>query len=155
MKKNKKPTSSLIPKSAADGKTSNKYLNKNVSKLDGWKLSGNDALVFVSLRFIQHEYQCFSDWEKVEMKSFWAFQEKLSLYTWQQVYNQSGKSDKNGLGYTVIKKSQYPNSNFRNSLSDDITLFELRIQEKMRIHGFRHESIFYACWLDKGHDIFD
>ena len=78
MKKNKKPTPSLIPKSAADTKTNTKYLDKNLTKLDSWKLSGNNASVFVSLRFVQHEYQCFSDWQKVEMKAFWSFQELLS-----------------------------------------------------------------------------
>ena len=148
----KKPTS-LIPQSAAQTKSKTIYLDKDVSLLTGWKEKGNHAMVFLSLRFIQHEYQCFSEWSKIEMKSFWAFLEKLSTLTWQQIYDQSGKSNKTGLGYTTIDKYQYPLSEFKEQLSEDITLFELRVDDKKRIHGFRHEAVFYACWLDKNHDI--
>jgi hypothetical protein len=152
-KKNKNKRSTLIPINAAENKTKNVYLNKNLTVLDSWKENGNQANIFLSLRFIQFDHQCFSEWGKEEMKKFWLFQEQLHNHSWQQLYSQSGKTQKTGFGYTNIEKSQYPNSIFRNQLSDDITLFELRIDNKIRIHGFRHESFFYAFWLDKNHDL--
>ena len=151
-KRNK--TSSLIPQSAAKVDEKNSFLNHNVAKLDGWKQSGNEANIFVSLRFIHFDTQCFSDWGKHDMKAFWAFQEKLSSHTWQQVYGQAKKGEgKTGFAYTVIDKSQYPDSEFKKNLSDDITLFELRVDGEKRIHGYRRDSIFYAFWLDKDHNL--
>jgi hypothetical protein len=71
----------------------------------------------------------------------------------QLLYQQSGKNNKSGFGYTEIDRKQYPNSEFRNKLSPDITLFEVRASDKIRLHGFRHGAVFYICWLDKNHEI--
>jgi len=43
--------------------------------------------------------------------------------------------------------------NFKKSLDDQIELFELRVDNEKRVHGFRMKSIFYLCWLDRGHKI--
>lgn len=146
---------SLIPQYSAKVKSKTTFLNNDAAKLDAWKANeGDTANVFLSLRLIQHDYQCFSEWEKAEMKLFWGFQELVSDMTWQQVYSSGGKGqNKAGLGYTPLDKKQYPKSTFRDNLSDDITLFELRVDQKKRIHGFRRDSVFYACWLDKDHQI--
>jgi hypothetical protein len=154
-KNRNKKSNDLIPKFAAEKPTKDVYLNKNLTKLDAWKQTGNEANIFLSLRFIQYDFQCFSEWNKTEMKIFWHFQDDISNWTWQQIYNQSRKSEKTGFGYTVIKKNKYPDSEFLKQLSEDITLFEMRIDLTKRIHGFRHESFFYACWLDKNHKICD
>jgi hypothetical protein len=121
--------------------------------MDGWNTEGNNAKVFVSIRFVQSDFQCFSDWEKQEMRAFWGFLEKLHEYTWTQVYGSGGKSDKTGLAYTEMSIDQYPNTAFRNSLDPQITLFELRVDGEKRVHGFRNKSVFYICWLDKNHEI--
>ncbi len=152
-KNNKNKGNSFLPPNASQIKTKIKYLNKDVDKLTGWKQTGNNANVFVSLRFVQHEQECFSNWSKNEMRVFWSFQDSLSNFTWQQVYSQSGKTNKTGFGYTEIDKKQYPKTDFREQLSDDITLFELRVDQTKRVHGFRHESIFYIFWLDKNHNL--
>jgi hypothetical protein len=47
----------------------------------------------------------------------------------------------------------YPNIKFKKQLSPDITIFELRVNKRIRVHGFRDESVFYICWLDKEHEI--
>lgn len=144
---------SLIPKTSASLNLETTYLNKNVAELEGWKDEGDKAKVFVSTRYIQYKYQCFSVWSSTEMKSFWNFQELVSNMSWEQVYQTARKKKKNGVAYTTITKKTYPKSKFLNSLSPDITLFELRVSQESRVHGFRSGPVFYVCWLDKGHDI--
>jgi hypothetical protein len=142
---NKHKQKSLIPQTATHLKLETTYLNRSVALLDGWKEEGNEAKIFVSLRFVNHDYQCFSAWKKQEMKIFWQFQEKISNYTWQQLFAQSGKTDKTGFAYTEIDRQQYPTSEFKDKLSPDITLFEVRANDKIRLHGFRHGAVFYIC----------
>lgn len=143
----------IIPKAASIDKGVS-FIDKNVSLLSSdFAVEGNSAKVFLSLRFIQNNYQCFSEWDKMDMNCFWNFNRDIHAYTWQQVLNTSGKDNKTGLAYTEIPKNKYPNPEFKNTLSDDVTLFELRLSKKIRVHGFRHKSIFYLCWLDKNHNI--
>lgn len=88
------------------------------------------------------------------MKLYWDFQEKISKYRWQEVYNTGGKGqNKSGFGFTPIELSKYPKSDFRGRLSPDITIFELRVSQKIRVHGFRDKAVLYICWLDKDHDL--
>ena len=130
------------------------FIDKNVSLLSSdFAIVGNAAKVFLSLRFTQHSFQCFSDWDKMDMNCFWNFNKDIHEKTWQQVLDTSGKSNKTGLAYTEIPKEKYPNPEFKSSLSKDVTIFELRLSSKIRVHGFRHKSILYLCWLDKNHEI--
>jgi hypothetical protein len=143
---------SPIPKSALQEKPT-KYINKDAAFLQEFELEGNEAKVFLSLKYIQSNYQCFSDWAKVEMREFWNFNSLLHEKSWQDVYSTSRKKDKTGLAYTEIPLKKYPLSEFKRNLSPDITLFELRVSQRMRVHGFRVKSVFYLCWLDRNHDI--
>ena len=152
-KSQKHKQGSLIPKSVANIKEEKVFLNKNIALLESWKEEGNKANIFVSLRFVNHDFQCFSQWSREEMKCFWDFQTKISNTSWQLLYSQNGKTDKVGFAYTEIKRETYPKSTFKEELSPDITLFEVRANNKIRLHGFRYQSIFYICWLDKNHEI--
>lgn len=145
---------SLIPKHATNKKTS-KYINKDAASLFNSNIKGDSLLVFTSLRFVQSEYQCFNEWTKQEMKDFWSFNNSLHEKTWLLVYRSATKKkkDKSGLGYTVMNLDKYPNPEFKKQLSPDITIFELRVNKKIRVHGFRNESVFYICWLDRDHAI--
>lgn len=149
-KKDRKP---LIDKNVASLKSVTTYINKNVATLIGNNENGDDSKVIISFIHIQNNYQCFSDWSKQEMNEFWGFYKKLHQYTWQQVYLTSGKTQKNGIAYTVIPTSKYPNKDFKENLSEDITIFELRVTQKGRVHGFRNKAVFYICWLDRNHEI--
>lgn len=159
MAKSKK-RESLIPKSAADSKKTN-YISKEVAILNNQikvmtdnKLDNNNAHVLLSIKYLQHDFQCFSEWSKADMKEFWDFNKKIHEYTWKDLHSTAGApGSKTGLGYTIINSSNYPNSDFKKNLSRDITLFELRISEKARAHGFRLNWIFYLCWLDRDHQI--
>lgn len=149
----KKDRKSLINKNVASLKSEAVYINKNVATLIGNNENGDDFKVIISFMHLQNSYQCFSDWSKQEMNEFWSFYKKLHQCTWQQVYLTSGKTQKNGFAYTVIPISKYPNKEFKENLSKDITIFELRVNQKIRVHGFRNKAVFYICWLDKNHGI--
>ncbi|MBW8684553.1 MAG6450 family protein [Chitinophaga rhizophila] len=145
---------SIIPtKSTANIKQDQKYISTNSYELNGWKLKGNDAHVIASIRLIQHDYQCFSDWSKQDMRSFWSFIGKLHRYDWKNLLDTGGKVNKTGLAPTIISKDRYPNTTFRNSMEDNIDMIELRVDNTKRVHGFRVGPIFYICWLDKNHAI--
>lgn len=153
-----KPSKSLINKGVSaisNQKTPTaKYLNSNLLS-DTWFADGNNANVLASIRFVQHDFQCFSDWTNAEMKVFWSFIHKLHTYTWVLLYGTGGKSgNKTGLGYTATSLKDYPESEFITQLDPEISLFELRVDDKKRVHGFRSKAIFYICWLDKDHEIF-
>lgn len=149
----KKKRGGFISSNATQKSTDNKFINKDVLKLDDFSQEGNNAFVFLSLKYIQHRIQCFSDWTNQEMGAFWSFNEAIHQTTWQNVYASARKRNKTGLAYTTIEKKQYPKTTFSQKLSDDVTLFELRLNQKMRVHGFRHKSVFYLCWLDREHKL--
>jgi hypothetical protein len=149
----KRKRSNFISSNATEKPTANKFINKHALKLDEFSQEGNNAFVFLSLKYLQHKTQCFSDWPNSEMGAFWSFNKSIHQTTWQNVYASSGKKNKTGLAYTKIEIKQYPKTVFSQSLSEDITLFELRLNQKMRVHGFRHKSVFYLCWLDREHNL--
>jgi len=152
---NKNQRRSLIPKNAAALPKKKHYLNTDPAFLEGWQREGNSAVVLVSIKLLQSDYQCFSDWSKQEMRVFWAFNDKIHQHTWQQVLETASKQlgRKTGLGYTPLPAKLYPNSPFKASLDPQTVFFEVRVNEGMRVHGFRERSLFYICWLDRNHEI--
>lgn len=115
--------------------------------------TGNDKYVFVSIKNLQYKHQCFSEWDKSDMNKFWAFNKKIHEMTWEQVLKTGGKNNKTGIAYTPLPREKYNKIPFIKGLSKDICMFELRIDNKIRVHGFRINSIFYLCVLDKKHEI--
>jgi predicted O-linked N-acetylglucosamine transferase (SPINDLY family) len=152
----KKKQGGFISSNATQKKdNTNKFIDKSALKLDEFSSEGNNANVFLSLKYTQHKTQCFSDWTNQEITIFWNFNETIHKTTWQNVYASARKKNKTGLAYTTIEKKQYPKTAFSNNLSEDVTLFELRLNQKIRVHGFRHKSIFYLCWLDREHKLLE
>lgn len=153
MAKNKE--NRFINRDIATPKIETRYINKNAATLLGSNDNGDDLKVIISFIHLQNSYQCFSEWSKTDMESFWNFYKKIHEITWQQVYASSGKSQKTGLGYTKISIDKYPSPVFKEQLSEDITIFELRVNQKSRVHGFRNKAVFYICWLDRNHTIME
>ena len=87
------------------------------------------------------------------MSKFWNFNQRLHKMTWQQVYATASKDDKRGLAYTVIPREKYGTNEFISNLDKEITLFELRVDGEMRVHGYRMNATFYLCFLDREHKI--
>ncbi|MES2388131.1 MAG: hypothetical protein V4543_09020 [Bacteroidota bacterium] len=152
---NKHLNSSFIPQQAANLPLDQSYINKQADFLEGWLREGNDALAIVSIKLLQDDFQCFSDWSKSEMKAFWDFNRKVHQYSWKQIYSSASKQlgQKTGFAYTVIDRSSYPDSQFKKALTPETTFFELRVNGDMRVHGFRYKALFYLCWLDREHQI--
>lgn len=117
---------------------------------------------YVALKYFQSDWQCFSDWTKDELKSFSDFLQSLKNHTWQQVYNTASKIPKHGLAYTKYKISEVKSDAIkrklelvRDQISEDIDFFELRVnQEKLRVHGFQSQSVFFLVALDREHAAF-
>ena len=141
-----------ISKNVANNKQKSKYIKPNVA--DYSYESGNDNSVLLSIKNIQSNYQCFSDWSKTEMSKFWAFNDKLHKMTWNELYKSASKGkDKRGMAYTIMDRNLYKNMPFIKEISKDVTMFELRVDGEIRVHGFRSNSIFYLCLLDREHKI--
>ncbi len=135
-------------------KKERKFIVKNTDvNVESFDKSGNNTLVFISIKNIQPNYQCFSDWTKSELSKFWKFNKRLHSMTWQQVYTTASKEDKRGLAYTVIPREKYKPNEFVATLDKEIKMFELRIDGEMRVHGYRMNATFYLCFLDREHKI--
>ena len=123
-------------------------------KADKAKGSSNNDLVLISIKNVQSQFECFSNWTAQEMSKFWKFNQKLHESTWAQVYETSSKGkDKRGFALTYIGRDKYSTIPFIQELSEDINIFELRVDGVIRVHGFRMENIFYLCLLDRTHKI--
>lgn len=116
---------------------------------------------FVTLKYFRDSFECFSAWEKDELKAFSDFISSMRQRTWRQVLETSGKGEnKSGLGYTPYDVAKTKNGaedhlkDVRKSIGDDITFFELRVTQKIRVHGFRMKAAFFLVLLDREHRVF-
>ena len=134
---------------------SNLLQNSEVLLL-GFDKKQGDQVPNVGLRYIDTEYECFSDWNKGELKALSSFLRKMAQTTWTDVLKSGGNgANKAGFGYTVHKdRDKLPRQKHLDQFSQDITFFELRVTQKARIHGFRVKSVFFAIFLDKDHRVY-
>lgn len=111
---------------------------------------------FVVLRYFDSDHQCFSDWDRDELKAFSEFLRKICQQNWDQIFATGGSAgNKKGLGYTVHKDPKLlPNQNLIDRFGEDTCFFELRVSKKARAHGFRIKSAFFLLWLDKDHEVY-
>lgn len=123
----------------------------------------NDETPYVVLKYFRDAFECFSTWEKPELKEFTEFLKELKKRTWSQVLETSGKiGGKRGLAYTPYDISDIEADGIRDhfkevrkEISDDINFFELRVnQNKLRVHGFRAKAAFFLVLLDREHRVF-
>ncbi|EHN66380.1 hypothetical protein [Comamonas testosteroni] len=122
---------------------------------------GDNANPYIALKYFRDAYECFSHWEKDELKAFTELINDLRNRTWKQVLQTSGKRDKRGLAYTPydpVKTAEAAKTHLesvRDQISPDITFFELRVdQNKLRVHGFRARAAFFLVLLDREHRVF-
>ena len=124
------------------------YLTHGEDKYLGIKSSENQT-ANISLKYFDHNYQCFSEWDRDELREFSRFVEKLRNLTWTAIPRNRGL----GMQPHKIRK-KLPSSAILNSISKDTSLFELRVTGESRVHGFRVKSTFFLVWLDRQHDIY-
>lgn len=117
---------------------------------------------YIVLKYYQNDWQCFSDWEKAELKQWTAFLSYLAQHTWQDVYETASGKPKHGLAYTKYDVEDVKSTKAKGilqkltrHLSEDIDFFELRVdQKKLRVHGFQTQAAFFLVLLDREHEIF-
>lgn len=129
-------------------------------KKDGSREGISDKNPYVVLKYFQKDWECFSHWTKDELAQFSNFLATFSTHTWSSVYKSGGKgANKAGLGYTRYDidemKAGYEHlKKVTNIISPDINVFELRVSQKLRVHGFQSQAAFFLVLLDREHRVF-
>lgn len=132
----------------------NTSLTKIESELLGIS-SEEKEKAYVALKYFDDGFECFSKWTRDEMKAFTDFVRKINGMSWNQIYQTGRRKNKTGFAYTVhTNREKLPNSKVLDGISEDINFFELRVNQKARVHGFRIKSTFFLVWLDREHSIY-
>lgn len=115
--------------------------------------ANNRERPYISLRYFDGSYECFSKWTKEELAAFTDLLRRISQMTWTQIMATGGKGgNKTGLGCTKLEARILPSS-ATNGLSEDLPFMELRVTQKARIHGFRMNEAFFLLCLDREHKV--
>ena len=152
----------ILPLNAADLGDRKKpvYLTKAERRIFGLVAEGDEesdeVLAHVALKYYNPSIECFSEWNRAELKGLSGFIEKINNRTWAMIYKSSGQAGSklgNGLAYTPHKNpNKLPGyKELSKQISDDITFFELRVTGVARVHGFRGLSAFFLVCLDRDH----
>ena len=117
---------------------------ENAEKITvGFKSQSSDEPVHVNLRYFQKSNECFSAWQKTELKSFSNWLEKMASKTPSQI--------------TQVTQTCHAHIGVRkelpNSISLDVRMYCLDVGRKARVHGFFIENNFFIVWLDRNHNI--
>jgi hypothetical protein len=106
--------------------------------------------VSISLKYYLRSCECFSAWQRGDLKKFSAVIDKISGYTpemLQSTYN-----------LCVAHKGPPKAARFRrpSNISEDILFHEIKVDasNKARVHGFFAGTIFFLVWLDRSHECF-
>lgn len=105
----------------------------------------DDNKISVNLRYYDENFECFSKWQKDELKKFTKWLKKMSSRTTRQV-----REDTNICHRHVGTPKKIPKY-----LSPDIAIYNIHIGNKERVHGFfgSDDKSFYLIWLDRSHQI--
>lgn len=120
------------------------------------KDKSNTETAFVALKYFQPQHECLSDWDRAELSALSGFIGTISQMSWTDIQNTGGKrGNKVGVGFTPHKdRNSLPKCPVLDQISEDISFFELRVNDKARVHGFRCKSTFFLVWLDRNHQIY-
>jgi hypothetical protein len=108
--------------------------------------NSDEKNAYIALKYYDKSYEDLSEWQREELKGLSNKIDLINKLTWSQVKRNSSLRYKD-----VSNANKLPVS--KNLLSEDITYCEMRITDKARIFGFRSNSIFFLCWLDRNHKI--
>jgi hypothetical protein len=113
------------------------------------ELPGKKRGVSISLRYFRKQTECFSVWQKGDLKKFSGLIEKIRDYD-----ERSLKSS----ALCGVHKNKPSRDRFSlpDELSQDLDMYELRVDpsNKARVHGVFWAETFYLIWLDKDHQVF-
>jgi len=116
--------------------------------LDHFKTSS----VSISLKYYNSRSECWSDWQKADLKGFTKIIEMLSQQSVQQLKSRGA----NGTPKCRMHKgpSKTPGYKRPTTISEDIDLYEIGVTNQARIHGFFAGTVFFLVWLDRRHRVF-
>lgn len=101
--------------------------------------------VSVSLKYYNSKCECFSKWQAKELKALSGLIEKMRNMSADDVKKQN-HSHKGG-----PKKARFSRPN---TISPDIMMYGIKVDKKLRIHGFFCDPVFFLVWLDRKHECF-
>ena len=110
--------------------------------------SSDNQKGYVALKYFDKNFECFSEWTADELVCFSNFIDKINRLEWKEIKKHSGLRYKN-----IDNANGIPDNDIKEKLSKDIIFCELRVTNKARVVGFRNNSVFFLCWLDRNHRI--
>jgi hypothetical protein len=102
-----------------------------------------DEMVHVNLRYFEKKYECFSKWQKPELKAFSSWLGKMSNSTPSQV-----TSTTNTCHAHRGKTKPLPIS-----ISKEVQMYSFDVAKKARVHGFFTGNDLFLVWLDRNHEV--
>lgn len=110
--------------------------------------SSDDKNAYIALKYYDKNFECFSEWTADDLSCFSNFVDKINRLKWKEIKRHNGLALKD-----IDDANGIPNNDIKEKLSKDITFCELRVSQKARVVGFRENSVFFLCWLDRNHRI--
>lgn len=83
-----------------------------------------------------------SEWKGKELSDLINCFQKMEQLTWHEIMKHDGLKVK---PLKDVPKPSY--------ISEDVTMFEIRVCQLKRIHGFIDKNIFNLVWFDRGHSV--
>lgn len=130
-----------------DSKDKIKIEHKIMGLAQDGKSSDNEK-AYIALKYFDKNFECFSEWSSDELTCLSSFIDKVNQLEWKEIKRHPGLCFK-----SVDNANGIPNNSIKEKLSKDITFSELRVSKKARVVGFRINSVFFLCWLDRNHRI--
>jgi hypothetical protein len=100
--------------------------------------------VSINLAHYDGKIECFSEWDAKQLKSFTKITKIMKELSVNQFKNSSYCEMHKGI--SKVNKFQRPPN-----ISDELKLYELKPNDKSRLHGFFLHDVFYLLWLDRNH----
>ena len=103
-----------------------------------------DSTVNVCLKYYQDQFECFSQWQKSELKMLSNWLNKAHARTVDQITSNT----KTCHLHMVAPKYDMPKG-----LSPDVKIYGLDVGAKQRVHGAFVQNQFFLIWLDREHRV--
>lgn len=98
--------------------------------------------VSISLKYYKRSVECFSEWQRDDLKQFSLVNEKFGDRTFEQAK------------LLAHFHRGVPSKRFvrPENISEDIDFYSVAVGKKARVHGFFISSVFFLVWLDRNHE---
>lgn len=97
-----------------------------------------------SFIYLDARSECPSSWNSTEIRELFDLFRQASSLPWSQVRTHCGIRFKS-INVRDCRRTLPSN------ISDDVAMSEMRVTDKARIFGVKHETVYYVIWLDRNH----